>query len=124
VLTLKLYAELELDYFEITGSTVRDGESMLTCERLSPRPTSRGVRSDGNTVPLPSRSIHPRNEPLRPAVIAGLTLAAVAVLLGFIILLILWCREYLREQRETSDHFKIQFRPQDHGQRGKLAAWR
>jgi len=87
-------AELQLDYFEVTGNTVQGGAL---------RPTSR----------LSSRRIHPRSERLQPGVIAGLVLAAVAVLLGFIILFILWRREYLRRRRERSDHPKIQLQSQD-----------
>ena len=40
-LTLKLNAELKLDYFEVAGSKVVGGESILICECLSSRPTSR-----------------------------------------------------------------------------------
>lgn len=86
--------DLQLDYFEVTGSTVQ-------VERLTPTPH------------LSSRSIHPRGEGLQPAVIAGLALAAVAVLLGFVILFILWRREYLRERKEKLDHPKVQLRSQD-----------
>jgi hypothetical protein len=51
-------------------------------------------------------------------------LAAVAVLLGFITLFILWRREYLRGRRERSDHPKIQLKSQDDAQQGKLVVWR
>jgi len=90
--------ELKLDYFELTGSTIQGEESVLISHPSS-------------------RSIHPRNEPLQPVVIAGLALAAVAVLLGSVILFILWRREYLRERREKSEHPKIQLQSQDDVQR-------
>lgn len=77
--------------------------------------------SDRETISHSPRSTHPRNEALQPAVIAGLSLDAVAVLLGFVVLTILWRREFLREQREKSDHPKIQLQSQDDVQRGKLA---
>jgi hypothetical protein len=67
-----------------------------------------------------SRSIHPRDEPLQPAVIAGLTLAAAAVLLGFIILFILWRREYLRKRRERSGRLEAQSQSQVDPQGGML----
>lgn len=57
----------------------------------------------GDTASLSSRSIGPRDEPLQPAVIAGLTVASVAVLLGFIILFILWRREYRRKPRKEPE---------------------
>jgi hypothetical protein len=40
-LMLKLGAELQLDYFEVIRSTVHDGESIPTCEHLSPGPISK-----------------------------------------------------------------------------------
>ena len=42
-LTPRLNAELKLDYFEVTGSTVQDGGSIPTCECRSPCSTSRGI---------------------------------------------------------------------------------
>jgi len=91
--------ELQLDYFEVIRSTVHDGESIPTF-RSSPR------------------SIHARNEPLQPAVIAGLTLASIAVVLGFISLFVLWRREYARGRRGKAEtHPRIQLQSQDEAQK-------
>lgn len=49
-LTLKLDPELELDYFEVTGSTVQGGESILACEYPSTFSTLRGTLTE--TQPL------------------------------------------------------------------------
>ncbi|KAF9653732.1 hypothetical protein BDM02DRAFT_3182728 [Thelephora ganbajun] len=83
---------LQLDYFEVTRSTAKGG-------RLT------------STFLLQPRSTNPKDGSLQPAVIAGLVLASVAVLTGFIILSILWRRQYLRERREKSERYpKAQLR--------------
>lgn len=74
-----------------------------------------------NTAPLSRRSIHPRDlQPLQPAVIAGLVLAAVAVLLGFVMLFFLWRREYSRKRKEALDSSEVPSQLQDDPQTGKL----
>jgi hypothetical protein len=79
--------------------------------------------SDENTAP-PPRGPNPRDEPLQPAVIAGLALASVAVLVGFIVLFILWRRQYVRERRENSGMYpNIQLQSQDDAQGGELTVW-
>lgn len=90
--------ELQLDYFEVTGSATL------------------GKESTPASLLLP-RTIRTRSERLQPAVIAGLALAAVAVLLGFIILFVFWRREYLRKRKEKLVHSKVQLQSQDDAQR-------
>jgi len=90
--------ELRLDYFEVTGNTIKG-------ERLT-------------SNPFTSRAEDPNNEPLRPAVIAALVIASVAVLGGFVLLFILWRRQYLREKRDISEvHAKMELQSLDDGQR-------
>lgn len=121
-LMYRLNIDLQLDYFEVTGSTVQGEQLTPTCKYFSPCLVSH--ESQRIIARLSSRSIHSRGEGLQPAVIAGLALAAVAVLLGFVVLFILWRREYLRERKEKSDHPTIRLRSQGDVQTGKRIIWR
>jgi len=85
--------ELQLDYFEVTGSTIE------------------GIQLTSNPS-LSRRAQDSKDESLQPAVIAALAIASVAVLTGFIILFVLWRRQYIRERKERS---KVQ--SQDDAQR-------
>lgn len=79
--------------------------------------------SDENTGP-PSRGPNPRDGSLQPAVIAGLTLASVAVLVGFIVLFTLWRRQFVRGRRVKSGmYLKVRLQSQDDARRGELAVW-
>lgn len=76
--------------------------------------------SDKNTAP-PAPSQGSGDESLQPAVIAALVIASVAVLMGFVLLFVLWRRQYLRERRDGSEtHPRVQLQSQDDTQGGKL----
>ena len=75
--------------------------------------TSSSTSSDEHIASLSRRA---QGESLQPAVIAALVIASVAVLTGFIILFVLWRRQYIRERKE-----KPEVQLQGDTQRGKLA---
>jgi len=90
--------ELQLDYFEVTGSTLQGGMAVLASSPTNSPDTGRNS--------------------LQPAVIAGLVLSSVVVLAGFILLFILWRRQYVRERGEKSGmRPKPQPKPRDDTQR-------
>lgn len=62
---------------------------------------------------------------LQPGTIAGLVVASVAVLVGFILLFILWRRHYVRERKGKSEMYpKLQVESQDDAQSGKSVVWK
>lgn len=83
--------------------------------------TSKFARgSDEGVAPPPPGE----DEPLQPAVVAGLAVSSALVLVGFILLFVIWRREYVRERTGESETYpKLQLQSQDDGLRGKLAVF-
>jgi len=80
--------------------------------------TSSSINGTEECVASPTNSPDTGRNSLQPAVIAGLVLSSVVVLAGFILLFILWRRQYVRERGEKSGmRPKPQPKPRDDTQR-------